>query len=626
VHIAHKTYAGLRPALAAHLLADHEAQIAQNCNFSRGDLRSFRAPSLEQPLALGTIQSILQYEENGNIHWVESANDIDAIKNPVANDAYERLFFTGETEMRFFANDNISSPFDAATDYYKAGIPAPTAAPTVARVGGAGADYRAYFYIYVNAYGDVGANSALGSISDYSSGRMTVADIVSAPAGRAIDRIWVYRTNASGSEVGLFQFVCEAMFFDAAASYSQGDFVVYSGALYECTNAGGHSGAWNAANFTAGEAVADADLGAVFAYETYLPPPDGLKGLIVIANDICAGFYGNTLYISVPGKPYAYPVAYRKSFDYDIVGIAGYGSNIIVCTTGIPYRVFGQHSASMAVVPYSDFLPCSAKRTISTWQNAVYYSSTNGMARVNNTEALLISAEQPDAPPIIDKDSWQDTYVPTHGCFYQDLYFAFSASISFYIDFQRRFCVTLSPIAQAGYVSEQDGHFYLAIDQGGTLYAQKWEGDSTNYLPFTWRSKLHLFDYKLNVAAGFLELDGDFYDTVSALIDLSTLNAVLFAGDIEGSVRDNTLRDVGLRGDALYALSGFKINANVSYKLYVNGALKHTFVSSSALSLFSFPAGYLTQKIELEIYGYVPVMRDAVATSFEEIMGIVGNR
>lgn len=616
--ISYNTFSGMRPALASHLLPASGAQVANNCKFVRGDLRSFRAPLAVQALALASVKSIFQYTENGNTHWVESANDVDAIGSPAPNDPYERMFFTGESEPRFFANDNISvAGFDPDTDYYKLGIPAPTTAPTVNRAGGAGSDYRAYFYCYLNHYGDVGSNSAEGTISDYDSGRILLTTIATAPTGRAIDRVWVYRTNSSTAGTGAFQFVLEAFFFDAAESYAAGDFVVYGNQIYECTTA--HTGAWDAGHFTAGEAVADADLGSVFAYSDYYPAPDGAAGLIVLANGVCACFYGNTLYLSEPLKPWAFP--YQKSFLSDIVGIAKSGTSVMVCTTAAPVRVYGQHPSAMAVYEYADVLPCEAKRSICAWQNMVFYRSKNGLVAVNSERAWVFTADDGELAAIIDADIWQSDYAPLHARIFKGLYFGFSSAGSFYIDLTGRYCGFFDIIGQAACVSANNLDLFIAAEIGSTVYVQKWEGDAQNYLPFTWRGRLELLNYETNLAVALVLLDAEFLDAIGSLVDLLALNATIFSGDVHGALRDNTLRSVTLRGCDLYALSGFAISGAVSFKLYVDGVLKFATALSAAKNYFTLPAGWLSRRIEIELSGYTPTLRCIAASSTEEVMG-----
>jgi hypothetical protein len=617
--IIHPSFQGSRPGIASHLLGQNEAQVCHNCKLDNGRLESFRAPLSVQALPLSSALSIFQYTENGNTHWVASANDVDAAGNFMDNDPYERLWFTGEGELRFFANDNISGGgFDPAVDYLIGGIPAPTNTPVISREGSAGSSFRAYFCNFFNRYGDCGPASPIGTISDYSSGRIRFNIVLNTPASRAIDRIRIWRTNSSSSGAE-FQLVCEAMIFSSTASYAVGDFVFYSSQLYECTTA--HTGAWNAAHFILGEQVPDASLGSVFAYSDYLPPPDGLSGLVVLSNGVAAGFYGNTLYISHPGKPWAYPVAYRKHFSRAIVAIKSIGTEIYVATAGNPYRVYGQSPWAMAVFDYGDMLPCVGKRTAAVWKDTLYYRSTLGLAEVGPGGARIITLAQGDALPIIDSDRWQSDFNPSHGFFYSDLYFGFNAAGGFYIDLRRRSCGTLSVAATAGCLSKVDGALYLAMALGTTVFIHRWEGDTQGYLLYTWRGRLHIVPHLSNLACGRIMLDREFYAMADSFVNLAALNEDIFAGDIGGALRDDGLRDRPLRGDDLYSLSGFSVSNRVVFQLYADGVLRHAYETDSVDEYFGLPSDYMATSWEIEVSGYAPVLLAGVASSYEELMG-----
>jgi len=629
-------FSGEVPKVAPHLLDNIHAQIASNVNVVRGDLRSLKAPLRIAALSLTSIKSLQIFEENSNSHWVESANDLDYARSPIAGDLYERLYFTGETEPRFFANDNISSPFDSTTDFIKLGIPQPTAAPTVGSAGG-GAIYRAYVYTYVSSYGDEGPPSNPDSISDYASGYVTIEDIVAAPAGRAIEKIYLYRTNSSASGVAEFQFVLEATWFSESVAYAVGDFVIYATDLYKCTTE--HpAGAWNAGHFTAGENVADADLGEVIScYWTragviysYEPPPAGLKGLISLPNGVFAGFVGNELYLSEPYRPHAYPSAYKKSFDHQIVALGVFGTTIAVLTDGYPFLVYGSHPSSMSKQRISAFYPCLFKRSVCSDKNAVFYSSKEGRIRINQDGAVNATFG------MIDEDSWNNNYQPTVTVWhaYRGKHIGFPGSgPGFIIDFENAIISRISVASVAGHVSTGDSRFYIVTDdleainendppENMPLCVQEWEGSDSNYLQYTWRSKKYILDYDLNMGYARVLLDQSFYDDVIALLDLETLNASLFAtGDLEGALGRNAIGTIRLAGDILYDIEGVSMAPEVSFKLYADNELKFTKTLTEAFTTFALPIGYESKIYEIELSGYVPILKPvAIAPTVEELM------
>lgn len=624
MRIIHTKYSGMKPKIDAHLLSSVESQIASNCKLGRGGLHPFRAPSTIEQIDLTSAQSLFRYMVNDTAYWLVSVSALNFVPAPQANDPYERLYFSGENEARFLANDNLSDPPDLTTDYYKLGIPAPTAQHTVDCSGG-GTTYYYYLYRFFNSYGDYGPNSPPALVDDWASGRITHEDIESAPADRAIVGIHLFRTNSDSAGVAEYQKVLTAYYFDTSTAYAPGEYVIYAGDLYECTSA--HSaGAWNSAHFTAGEAVEDDDLTTVFDSATYYPPPDGLTGLIALDNGALVAVAGNMVCMSEPYKPWAWPPAYQKPLRYSPAGVGALGSNIAVATTGIPTIIYGQHPASMATEGLSDFARCNYPRTIDAWNGSVYFRTRAGMVAVNASGSVNVT----DKLSMIDSDSWND-YAPLFGVFFDDKYFGFTASGGVIFDFAAQTVVTTTVRAHACCISAEDGALYMICDDEDAvnpdsppasmpLCIKKWEGSTVNYLYYTWRGRLELLGYSTNPAYGLLILESGFYNAVVALMDLEALNAGIISGDIRGALRSRPLRSQTLRGDDLYRISGFSISGNVAYKVYADGELVSSKVLSEQKNIFSLEDGYLSRQLEIEISGYVPVLSDGIATSVEELM------
>ncbi len=118
-------FKGMVPALSTHLLPVPNAQTLIDGKISKGDLRAFRRNLFIETIQKASVQTIFQYEENSNVNWVSFSEDVDHFLSPLAGEIYERLYFSGLSEPRVFANDLVSGSFDPDTDYYKLGVPAP---------------------------------------------------------------------------------------------------------------------------------------------------------------------------------------------------------------------------------------------------------------------------------------------------------------------------------------------------------------------------------------------------------------------------------------------------------------------------------------------------------------------
>ena len=607
---------GERSKKSVHLLDIGEAELANNCKLVDGELRAFKA--MERTAALTDTDSITieKWSENGNAHWLESANDLDFIDSPVADEQFERKYYTGETEPRFLANDNISvGGFDFTADYYKLGVTAPTAAPTL--TAGGGATYRAYFYVFVNSYGEPGPNSPVASVSDFNTGYVQLDDIEAVPANRAVTTIWVYRTADDGAGNSEFLFVCEATYFDASTAYASGDYVVYSNSLYKCTTI--HpAGAWNAGHFTAGENVGDSSLGDP-AFSTDFDPPDSsMEGLISLPNGVCAGFAGNQLFLSEPYYPHAYP--YTLSYDSDIVAISVAGDTIVIMTTDYVHLAWGTHPSAMSKKKITTLYPCANKRSVSRYDDGVFFASTDGLIMVKGGTAVNVTFD------LISRDVWQALSPSTiHGDFHGPSYFGFNLSGGFVLDFGNNIKATLSTVAYGTYLSKTDAKLYLIVvdpSDGVGKAIVEWEGDSDNYLNYTWKSGEFRLDFNTNFSHAFIDLDPDFYDDIVDGYDFTVENAVIWAtGIIGGTLGSNTLGAVTLGGNDMESVASYDISDSVTFKLFCEGEQRFAKSVDAGRTIFALPAGYEGSKFQVELSGNVPVRAWAVAPSIEELQG-----
>jgi len=625
-------FAGEIPKVSDHLLPIQNASEVYNAKLTKGELQAWRSPLLAQALSGASVQTILQYAENGNLNWCEFTQDIDHINYPLTGEAYERVAFTGKSEPRVWANDLAGSPFDPEADYYKLGVPAPTTALTIAAGYTTDSQYRAYVYIFVNSYGEKGPNSPTVSISDYASGTVALQDFEAAPADREIDKIYLYRTSSSTDGVTTFRFVLEATWFDATASYVVGDFVIYATDLYKCTT--NHSGAWNAGNFTVqGDDVADADLGTdTLESTTWDPPPATLAGLVILPTGIAAGFVGNDVYLSEPYQIHAWPEDYIVSIPQTIIGLGIDGNNIIVATNGNPYVISGLTPSQMSPRKLKGYFPCLSKRSIVSSHMGVQFACKEGMVRSNASVAII------DTAGLIDPLDWELFYPDTIvGQVYGEKYYGFyedddGVAHGFLIDYLERHTVRLDFEGYAFYISEDDGKLYLALNDdfnesdppvNPSLSIFQWEGDQYNYLYYRFKTKQFLLPYLNNFSCARILFDEEFYsDLVDLIADddyLATQNTAIFAGDILGAVNDDPVNVLPVHGDLLYDIQSISSNPSVILRIYKAGTLKQT-KSISNNQIFKLNSGYKGKKYHFEIEGNIPIKRMDVANSVKEIM------
>lgn len=581
MRIKQNFFSGERPRVATYISKDYEAQVAENCDLLRGDLRARRANVRVSNLALaGVIQTLYQWKKTGDDEWITSTSVYDFARSPIAGEANDRVYFTGGTEPRVLTTSILSSPFDFTADYYKLGVPAPAAALSgLSGYVGGGTGYRAYIYTYVVKLGttvaEEGSNSAIISISDYTSGNVVLAGFTAPPTGRSIGKIRIYRTASSSSGVSEFLFVGE---FDTAGV--------------------------NFATYTFTDNVADSALGEAFTCEDWTTPPATLAGLIAPDGGSLAGFVGNRVYITEPYLPHAWPYSYPV--DATIVGLGWIGNTIVVLTDENVYLLSGQADAK-STTKLPGRYPCLSKAGIKTYEGGVLFPTDEGIALVTLDGTTLLSYEY------FTKEQYQDNYSPTtiRSEFYEGHYFGFHDNGTIAINMRDKTLARFMPTigAMAAHVSLADNHLYfVAADADGTNALYRFADDTTgSFMTYRYRSKEFILGTFLNFSAARV---------IRNLGDFTTDESVNYAifGQSGGAVNGMEVNGGDVNFDGLQI-----VHAGITFSLYGDGGLLHTQILNDD-EAFRLPGDILYRKCFFEITGDIPVDEVVIATSMEEIL------
>jgi len=595
-------FSGSRPQAAPTLLSPGEGQTAENCKLDRGDLRPWKQyKDIEFVADLGAPKTLYLYENGEDDHWIAEDTEYDFARSPVAAEVHNRLYYTGAAEVRVIASDLLSDPFDFDTDYYKLGVPAPTAALTIDSGYATGNNYRAYAYSYVVRLGssdlEEGAPSAIAAITDYDSGDVTLSGFTEPPSGRQIGKIRIYRTNASTSGVAVFQYVGE---FETDGV----DFTTET--------------------FT--DDVAEADLGTDTPQpDTFIPPPDGLKGLTGLLTGAFAGFVGNVVYISEPYLPHAWP--YEYPLDAEIVGLGWFGSTGVVLTDSHVYFLLGSPEA-MDVMKLDGIYPCVSKRGILTdvgSEGGVAFPSEEGWALASQDGVRNISK------PFIDPTSWREDFDPnsTHAYFYEEKIFAFHTTGAYVIDFYNDRFTTLTFHADAAHRAIRTGDFYFIAaneDEGQPSYDHaiyQWEADKNDFFQYTWKSKKFILDWVTSFSCARVLRSAEELATMTALLATNVDNAEANAITIDSGDADDTIGGLDIdfeeiHYDSLLPVLDLDFDTDITFNVYGDGTLIHTETITSD-EPFRLPSGVMYKHMEYELIGYVPVTEVVLATSMDEI-------
>lgn len=214
-------------------------------------------------------------------------------------------------------------------------------------------------------------------------------------------------------------------------------------------------------------------------------PPDGLVGLVNLPNGFMAGFVDSDLYVSLAYRPYAFPVNYRRTLDYPIVGLGVIDTTLVVLTQGNPYFLQGASPEVMVQVKSDKEQACVSKRSIVSMGGMVVYASPDGLIMLSPGGSQILTEGR------FERSDWQALNPETiHAYKHDERYIAFhdvaaDGSTGFVVDFKTGEFIKHTLVATAGHADLRNDTLFLATTDGALV---KWgQGD---YLVGKWRSKV----------------------------------------------------------------------------------------------------------------------------------------
>lgn len=468
-----KSFSGVAPALTKWKLPPGMAQVALNTNLDSRTIKPWRDSIVVLAgVTAAAVTTIFRFGRSlvsDVVYWFTWNKDVDVAKGSVIGDTTERTFYTGDGEPRWtnatLATTGGSPPYPI--DYRVLGVPRPLTAPTVTVTGTAlSNDYQevGYAYTHTTQYGEESAPSPISVPKKVYSGQIaSISGMEPALGGKqsTVARR-IYRSVTSSTDTNLY--------FIKEVAVVGGPFI---------------------------DDVGD-DIGEVISTDGWIPPPGDGFGLCAMANGIMLIMSGSDVYPSAQYAPYAYPLAYRMSCDFPIVGSASLGVSAIIFTLGNPYLCTGSTPDALKLRKIETPEACVSKRSIANLsapmpsmgqsneqQGTCYYASQNGLCSVDSNGNVRVLTEG-----LLNRDDWQ-ALVPSsiQGYVYNGKYFGFfnTGSVTGGFCFDARggdAAFSLFPFNATG------GFFDLALDhmhlQVGTNIVL-WDA-SSNYLTATWRS------------------------------------------------------------------------------------------------------------------------------------------
>ena len=134
-----KLFGGMAPRVSPRLLQDQLAQNATDVNLESGNLKGFKTDSVTNPksgtttLASSSKQTIFKYTDSPE-RWLQFDEDVDVHRGPIPGDSNDTIYWTGQDFPKMARSSDVIAGSVYPNSGFRLGIPAPTAAPTVAPV------------------------------------------------------------------------------------------------------------------------------------------------------------------------------------------------------------------------------------------------------------------------------------------------------------------------------------------------------------------------------------------------------------------------------------------------------------------------------------------------------------
>lgn len=512
-------FQGLVPRTSPRLLGPMNATVARNTKLTSGEIRGFREP--DQEADLSAITSVLgrafRVPDTPADSWLAFASkNIDIIRSPLVNDAYDRYYWAGDGRPKMRTGDDIKNGIQEQG--YWLGIPTPTSVPVVNPPPGT-EETRAYVYTYVSEYGEEGPPSPPVIVTGNTAGTWEIETATTVPdsGNRNVTKKNIYRTVPGNASTSFFLVNPEPL---ALSTFP-----------YEDTETN--------------EDVASRNL---LASTNFVEPPTNLEGFVVMPNGYLVGWVGKRLVFSEPYRPHAWPAEYELATEFPIVGLGVVGATLVVCTESQPYFGQGVTPESFTMQKLDAIVPCLSRRSIVSTTAGVVYASVDGLALANSAGVNVVTKD------LFTKKEWRALSPETIFAAALNLqYIAFNApNFGFIIDpenpMQRH--VELDNFADVEGIETDRYTGDVLILSNGRVY--NWDPESVIRLNWRWKSKIIQTPKPVNFGAVRVKFDvGD----ISQALPVETLyrpyNELLFSriSALSGSLRRlNTLNGAPLGG------------------------------------------------------------------------------
>lgn len=457
--------AGEMPIVSDKLLPENAASYCRNARSEGGSLIPLNDLGAEFTVTGKTNQtrSAYKYPHNRSV-WLTSDHEVDFVRGPIANDAWNRVYQTGDGVPKLSGSDVAGSSFR------ELGLIKPSIS-TVARTDGTTTVIPAdkfkldcaYYSTFVSSYGEESEPSDPSAIAERYDGlsmRITFGDNADP---QAVSRR-IYRTEGAGT----YNFVTEVpIAFDYFDDNIDSD-----------------------------------ELGAPCGSESYNKPDPSMQGIASLGNGILMGFFGNTICFCEPYYPHAWPIEYQYSVPDIVTGISATSGGVLVVTEGDPWFLSGIHPAAISQTRIDQSFPCLNRRGLVDMGEYALYPTNDGLAYASTGGIEIISRK------IINRSQWAALgissfnafrYRGSYLCFYTGGGFIFNPDAGLFF-FDTNYAV------RSGYYDSYSDELILVTEQAGVVSIRAFDqGDPTEII---WRSRQFILPARIGFSAMRIDAEG----------------------------------------------------------------------------------------------------------------------
>ena len=237
--------------------------------------------------------------------------------------------------------------------------------------------------------------------------------------------------------------------------------------------------------------------------------PDTYRGFVTMPNGIVvahrdAASPGKELRFSEQYRIWAWPMAYERLVDDNVVGLAMFGQTLCILTEGRPYLATGLTPGTIVLRKIDAQAPCLDRRSIVDLGYSAAYAAPRGLMMISDDSVEVISSrllsqiQWEVLSQNIRAAEWDGRYVWSYGA-------TGGTRQSRILDLtgEQPYLQRLSIQARSWIYRPDTAQVYYIDDTDGNLY--RFNDATQNYLPFDWTSGITQFPTAINFGVALVQ-------------------------------------------------------------------------------------------------------------------------